>query len=408
MTAPAGTRTAIVGVGCVSALGHDAASFWSALKAGRTGIGPLQLWRYDNRHIRVAAQVPPFDSAAHFAPHVLPALDPFSQYAMLAAREAVAGSGLERGEVAGPRTAVIVDTGAGGSQTIAEAAHGFYARQEQRTSPNIVPSLMPNAAASQVAIDFGVQGPTFSVCTACASGNHAVGMGHMLLATGAVDRVIAGGSEAVVHPASMRAWEALRVLSPDTCRPFSRGRNGIVLGDGAGMFVLERAADARRRGARILAEVAGYSLTADAGDLLRPDRARIGQTMAAAVAAAGLAPEDVGYINAHGTGTILNDVTESAAIEDVFGDHAARLAVSSTKSMHGHALGAASALELVATALALAEQIVPPTANRLGRDDKCRLDYVPNEARPMRFRAALSNAFAFGGLNAVLALTAAE
>lgn len=406
MTAMA--RSAITGMGCVSALGLDVPSFWSALKAGRSGIGPLRLSRYENRFVRVAAQVPPFDAAAHFAAYLLPALDPFSQYALLAAREAVAGSGLERGSFAGPRTAVIIGTGAGGSQTIAEAAYSFYAIQEKRTSPNIVPSLMPNAAASHVAIDLGVQGPTFSVCSACASGNHAVALGHMLLSAGTVDRVIAGGTEAVIHPASMRAWEALRVLSPDTCRPFSSGRNGIVLGDGAGIFVLERAADARRRGARTFAEVAGYGMTADAGDLLRPDRTRIGQTMVAAIEAAGLKPDDVGYINAHGTGTILNDITESEAIEDVFGDRAARLAVSSTKSMHGHALGAASALELVATALAVAEQIVPPTANWLGRDEKCRLDYVPNEARPLRFRAALSNAFAFGGLNAVLAVAAPE
>jgi len=401
-------RSAITGMGCVSALGLDVPAFWSALKAGRSGIGPLRLQRYENRFVRVAAQVPPFDAAACFAPHLLPALDPFSQYALLAAREAVTDSGLERGTFADQRTAVIIGTGAGGSQTIAEAAHGFYARQEPRTSPNIVPSLMPNAAASQIAIELGAKGPTFAVCSACASGNHAVALGHMLLSAGAVDRVIAGSAEAVVHPASMRAWEALRVLSPDTCRPFSSGRNGIVLGDGAGIVVLERSSDARRRGARVFAEVAGYSMTADAGDLLRPDRARIGQTIAAAIEAAGLEPENVGYINAHGTGTILNDVTESEAIEDVFGDHAARLAVSSTKSMHGHALGAASALELVATALALAEQIVPPTANWLGRDDKCRLDYVPNEARSLRFRAALSNAFAFGGLNAVLAVTAPE
>lgn len=400
-----GARTAIVGLGCVSALGLDVASFWAALKAGRSGIGPLRLSRYDNRFIRVAAQVPEFDAAKHFAPHVLPALDPFSQYALLAAREAVAGSGLDRGAFAGPRTAVIIGTGAGGSQTMTEAAYGFYAKGEARTSPTIVPSLMPNAAASQVAMELSAQGPAFAVCTACASGNHAVGIGHMLLASGAVDRVVAGAAEAVVHPASMRAWEALRVLSPDTCRPFSKGRNGIVLGDGAGIVVLERAADARRRGARIFAEIAGFSMTTDAGDLLRPDRGRIAATMAGAVETAGLEPADIGYLNAHGTGTIMNDVTESEAIEDVFGDHAARLAVSSTKSMHGHALGAASALELVATAMALADQVVPPTANWLERDEKCRLDYVPNEARPLQFKAALSNAFAFGGLNAVVALT---
>jgi nodulation protein E len=230
----------------------------------------------------------------------------------------------------------------------------------------------------------------------------------MLLASGAVDRVIAGGSDASVHPASMVAWEALRVLSPDTCRPFSKGRNGIVLGDGAGIVILERSSDARRRGAKIFANIAGGAMTSDAGDLLRPDQKRIGQTMAAALGAARLRPEDIGYINAHGSGTIANDVTESAAIEDIFGDHAKRLAVSSTKSMHGHALGASGALELIATAMALAEQIVPPTANWIGRDDKCRLDYVPNEARPLAFRAALSNSFAFGGLNCVLAVTAAE
>ncbi|MGE4080834.1 MAG: beta-ketoacyl synthase N-terminal-like domain-containing protein, partial [Reyranella sp.] len=211
-----GTRSAIVGIGCVSALGLDVTSFWSALKAGQSGVGPLRLPRYENRFVRVAAQVPPFDAAAHFAPHVLPALDPSSQYALLAMREAVAGSGLDRASFASPRTGVIVGTGAGGTQTITEAAYSFYVAQEKRTSPNIVPSLMPNAAASQIAFELGAQGPTFAVCTACASGNHAVALAHMLLATGAVDRVICGATEAVVHPAGMRAWEALRVLSSDT------------------------------------------------------------------------------------------------------------------------------------------------------------------------------------------------
>jgi nodulation protein E len=263
---------------------------------------------------------------------------------------------------------------------------------------------MPNAAASHISMEFGATGPAFAVCSACSSSNHAMGVALALVRSGAVDRAITGGSEANINYGNVNAWEALKVLTPNACRPFSRGRNGMSLGDGAGIIVLERMDAARARGAKIYAEMAGSGASADAGDLLRPDANGAAAAIRNALADAGLAPEDVDYVNAHGTGTLLNDPVETAAIRLVFGAHADRLAVSSTKSMHGHALGAAGALEMVATVLALQHQVAPPTVNWIERDPKCDLDYVPNEARAMPIRAAMSNSFAFGGLNAVLAV----
>jgi nodulation protein E len=401
-------KVAVTGLGCISALGPDVAAFWDGLSNGRCGIGPLDLPGIEDLHVKIGGQVKGFDPAAHFAPAKLAALDAFSQFALVAAREAVADAGLSASDIAGPRTAVIVGTGIGGISTLNDAFYQRYGLGKRRIDAATIPKAMPNAAASHISMEFGVNGPAFAVCSACSSANHAMGIALGLVRAGVVDRAITGGSEANLNYGNINAWEALKVLTPNACRPFSRGRNGMSLGDGAGIIVLERMDLAKARGARIHAEMAGSGCSADAGDLLRPDANGAAAAIRNALADAGLAPEDVDYVNAHGTGTLLNDPVETAAIRGAFGAHADKLAVSSTKSMHGHGLGAAGAIEMVATILALEHQVAPPTANWLERDPKCDLDYVPNEARAMSIRAAVSNSFAFGGLNAVLAVKRAS
>ena len=400
-------KIAVTGLGCISALGPDVAAFWDGLSNGRCGIGPLELSNVEGLeplHVMIGAQVKNFDSTAHFAPAKLAALDGFAQYALVAAREALADAGLAASDVAGPRTAVILGTGIGGIGSLNDAFYSRYKLGKRRIDAATIPKAMPNAAASHVSMEFGVTGPAFAVCSACSSANHAMGVALSLVRAGVVDRAITGGSEANLNYGNINAWESLKVLTPNVCRPFSRGRNGMSLGDGAGIIVLERMDAAKARGAKVHAELAGSGCSSDAGDLLRPDANGAATAIRNALSDAGLAPEDIDYINAHGTGTLLNDPVETAAIRIVFGAHADKLAVSSTKSMHGHGLGAAGALEIVATILALRHQVAPPTANWLERDPKCDLDYVPNEARPMKIRAAVSNSFAFGGLNAVLAV----
>jgi len=397
-------QVAVTGLGCISALGPDVAAFWSGLSAGRCGIQSLEFPGADELHVRIGGQIKGFDPVAHFAAAKLPFLDPFAQFAIVAAREAARDSGLTATDLAGPRTAVILGTGIGGISTLNDAFHQRYALGKRRIDAATIPKAMPNAAASHVSMEFGVNGPAFAVCSACSSSNHAMGLALSMIRSGMVDRAITGGTEANLNLANVNAWEALKVLTPDFCRPFSRGRNGMSLGDGAGILILERMDAARARGAKIYAELAGSGSSSDAGDLLRPDANGAATAIRNALTDGGLTSEDIDYVNAHGTGTLLNDPVETAAIRAVFGAHADKLAVSSTKSMHGHALGAAGALEMVATVLALTHQVAPPTANWLERDPKCDLDYVPNEARPTRLRAAISNSFAFGGLNAVLAV----
>jgi nodulation protein E len=290
----------------------------------------------------------------------------------------------------------------GGKSTEDEGFHQLYALGQKRFSPFIIPRSMANAATSQVTMALGITGPSLTISTACSSANHAVGVALWMVRSGLVDAALAGGSEAPFSLGSLRGWEAVRVMAPDTCRPFSRDRKGMVLGEGAAVVVMEPEERARARGARIYGELAGFGMSSDAGHITQPSETGAARAMEAALRDAGLAQDDIGYINAHGTGTAANDVTETRAIRRVFGDDAGRLAVSSTKSMHGHALGAAGALELAATLLAVHEGVLPPTANFTGPGDGCDLDYVPNQAREARVHAALSNSFAFGGLNAVL------
>ncbi|MCC6467370.1 MAG: beta-ketoacyl-[acyl-carrier-protein] synthase family protein [Alphaproteobacteria bacterium] len=402
-------RVAITGLGCIAAPGNDVASFWGALQQGRSGIGPTIAVPHDKLNIKIAAEVRDFDPTQHFEEKRLVLLDRFSQFTLVAARQAVAASGIKFDGALGPDTAVIIGTGAGGMNTLEEA----YARLHggngsSRQIPLTIPRMMVSAAASHLTMEFGITGPSFAVSSACSSANHAIGEAFWMVKSGRARAALGGGSEACVTFGTLKAWEALRVLAPDTCRPFSGGRRGMVLGEGAGVAVLERLDDAKARRAPIICELAGFGMTADAGDIVMPSDVGAAGAMTRALADGGIDPAEVGYINAHGTGTLANDATETKAIRRAFGDHAAKLMISSTKSMHGHALGGAGAIELVAAAMAIKDGVVPPTANYQRPDPACDLDYVPNEARQARVKAALSNSFAFGGLNAVLALRRVE
>ncbi|MBB6244744.1 beta-ketoacyl-[acyl-carrier-protein] synthase family protein [Rhodanobacter sp. MP1X3] len=398
-------RVVITGMGAISALGVGAEALWQGLREGRSGIGPLRHQDAARVRVKVAAQVPEsFDPAAGIDERTLTQLDRTSEFALHAADEAIQQSGLDFSKEVGARTAVIVGTGVGGETTQDEQSRRLYAENATRVHPLSIVRVMTNASASQISIKYGLRGPTFAVASACASANHAIIQAAQMIRYGLADTAITGGTEACISYVVLRGWEAMRVLADDTCRPFSINRRGLVLGEGAGIFVLESLEHAQARGATILAELAGGGMTADATDIVMPSADGAASAMTHALNEAGLAPEDVDYINAHGTGTQANDATETKAIRLAFGAHADRLAVSSTKSMHGHALGASGALELVAVVNAMRYGIVPPTANLDQADPACDLDYVPNVARDMPVRAALSNSFAFGGLNAVLAL----
>ena len=397
-------RVVITGMGAIAAIGLDAKQIWSAMTQGQSGIAPISNIPTDRLNVRIAAEVKNFDPQAHFQEKHLAALDRVSQFALVTAREALKQSGLAFTDALRDRCAVVVGTGVGGENTRDEQFCRLYGDAKGRVHPMTIVRLMTSAPASQISIEFGITGPAFVVSSACASANHALAQAFRMVRGGEVDVAIAGGSEASLSFGSLKAWEAMRVLADDTCRPFSAGRRGVVLGEGAGMFVLESLAHARERGAVILAELAGAGLSSDAADLVYPSVSGAARAMEKALVDGGLAPDAIDYVNAHGTGTAANDPTETKAIHRVFGAHAHRLAVSSTKAMHGHALGASGAIELLAVIGALREGVIPPTINFLEADPACDLDYVPNAARERAVRAVLSNSFAFGGLNAVLAL----
>lgn len=401
-------QVVVTGLGIVSPIGQDLASFEEALFAGRCGIGPITTLPTDRLAIRIAAEVRGFDPDAHFDPRRLGLLDRMSQFALVAARQAVAASGLtftsDLGEALGGRAATILGTGVGGIGTLDDAFHRLYAEDAARLHPFTIPRQMVSAPTSHLSMEFGLTGPAFTASSACASAGHAIAMAFQMVRAGMAEVAVTGGAEASLSVGALKGWEAMRVVSPDGCRPFCRTRNGMVLGEGAAILVLETLEHARARGADILAEVAGAGLSADASDITTPDADGAARAMRAALADAGLDAEEVGYLNAHGTGTAANDATEARAIHAVFGEHARRLTVSSTKSMVGHPLGSAGALEAVATILALRRQTAPPTIGVVEPDPACALDVVPGEARALAgLNAALSNSFAFGGLNAVLA-----
>ena len=396
-------RVVITGLGTISGLGLNVSAFWDALKNGRSAIKPFDL-PIEGTRITLAVTVPDYDPEEYFSTDELTLLDRFSQLAVIAAKEAVADAGLVYGEQILADAAAIIGSGCGGKQTDEATYEQLYIKQRSRVHPLTIPKGMPSAAASMVSMHLGIKGPAFMVSSACASGSHAIIQGMAMIQAGMVDVAIVGASDTPFTYGLLKSWEALRVASNDTCRPFCKDRSGLVLGEGAAMLVLESEDHAKARKAHIYAELAGSGMTSDAGHITRPDINGITNAISSALLHAEIKPEDVDYINAHGTATTTNDITETAAINQVFGEHAKKLAVSSTKAMHGHALGASSALELVATTLAIHHGVIPPTVNFTEADEKCNLDYVPNKAREQDINVALSNSFAFGGLNAVIVL----
>lgn len=397
-------RVVITGLGVISAAGHNAADFWEKVSNGRPSIGEITTIPTDTLTVKIGAEVAGFEPQEYFDKRQLGMLDRFSQFGLVAAREAVSDSGISFEGEAGERAAAIIGSGVGGQTTLDDSYWAIYAEKKSRVHPFTVPRLMINAATSHITMEHGIKGPAYSIASACSSANHAMGQAFLMVRSGMVDAAVTGGAEATITVGTMKGWEALRVMANDTCRPFSKGRTGMVLGEGSAVFVFETLDKAKARGAHIYAEVVGHGLSSDAMDITLPDVGGAARAIAGALKDGGLNPEEVTYVNAHGTGTAANDVTETRALKQVFGDHAGALAISSTKSMVGHALGGAGALELAAVVLGMRDGVVPPTANYVEPDPDCDLDYVPNDAREMQIDAAISNSFAFGGLNAVMAL----
>ncbi|MBS0124387.1 beta-ketoacyl-[acyl-carrier-protein] synthase family protein [Thetidibacter halocola] len=397
-------RVVITGAGTINPLGQSVPQTLAAMREGRCGIGPLQFRDVERLAVKIGAQVQGYDPEAVFNRQQLALYDRFTQFALIAAREALALSGLEFTGALADRSGVVLGTSGGGLTTQDENYRAVYEEGKNRVHPFVVPKLMNNAAASHVSMEFNLRGPSFTVATACASSNHAMGQAFQMVRSGLCTAMVTGGTEAMLCFGGVKAWEGLRVMSKDACRPFSATRNGMVQGEGGGVFVFEDYEHAKARGAEILAEVLGFAMTSDAADIVMPSKQGAARAIAGALKDGGIAKERVGYINAHGTGTAANDKTECAAVADVFGRHADRLMISSTKSMHGHLIGGTGAVELLACIMALRDGVIAPTIGYEEPDPECALDVVPNEAREASVDVVLSNAFAFGGLNAVLAL----
>ncbi len=399
------TRVVITGIGGLCGLGTDAGAIWTGMRAGRSAIGPIANQALHDIKVRTGCEIGQLPDHGIDRKQLV-AMDRFSLLAVIAAREALRQSGLAVDEANTGRVGAIVGVGVCGWEAVEENYRSILLEGRSRAGIFTVPKVMPGAAAGQVSMNLGLRGPVYGVTSACSSSNHAIAAAVDQIRLGRADAMLTGGTDAPMVWGVLKGWEALRVLSPDTCRPFSADRQGLVLGEGAGMVVLESYEHARKRGAAILAEVAGVGLSADASDIVAPTVEGPESAMRACLADAGLNADDVDYLNAHGTGTKANDQIETAAVKRVFGDHAYKLSVSSTKSMHAHCLGASGALELIACVNALQENVVPPTANYREPDPDCDLDVTPNVARERKVRTALSNAFAFGGTNAVLAFKA--
>jgi nodulation protein E len=400
-------------MGVISALGHDRHSFWQALAGGQSGIGPIPqevgpVTEMGMNQVRFknGAAVLGYDGETYFPRKTLNFMDRFAQFAVIAAREAVAQAGIEWTEELRENTAIITGSCMGGRFTDEIGYWELFNKGRHRVHPLTIPLGMSNAGASHISMEFGLHGPAYTISTACSSSAHAIGNALWMVRSGAAPMAIAGGSETPLFLGGLKAWESMRVVSPDTCRPFSVNRSGMILGEGGAMVIMEPLERALARGATPLAEIVGFGMSADASHITQPSAEGAARAIRGAIRDGGLVPEHVGYINAHGTATEANDRMEAEAIHAVFGSRAATLPVSSTKSMHGHTLGAAGAIEAVATVMALSNHVLPPTANFTELDPHCELDVIPNEARPADVEVALSQSFAFGGLNAVLAFRA--
>ncbi|WP_380052287.1 beta-ketoacyl-[acyl-carrier-protein] synthase family protein [Falsihalocynthiibacter sp. SS001] len=397
-------RVVITGQGAINALGHTATATMEAMREGRCGIGPLQFRDVERLSITIGGQVTDYDAEQLFNRQQIALYDRYTQFTLIAAKEAMAQSGIEFEGQLSYRSGVILGTAGGGMNTQDENYRSVYEEGKNRVHPFVVPKLMNNAATSHVSMEYNLKGPSFTVATACASSNHAMGQAFNMIRCGMADAMLTGGSESMLCFGGVKAWEGLRVMTRDACRPFSANRNGMVQGEGAAVFVFEEYEHARARGAEILAEVVGFAMSSDASDIVMPSKQGAARAIAGALQDAKLDPSQVAYVNAHGTGTAANDKTECAAVADVFGTAADDLMISSTKSMHGHLIGGTGAVELLACIMALRDGVIAPTIGYEQEDPECALDVVPNIAREAKVEHVLSNAFAFGGLNAVLAL----
>ena len=397
-------RVVITGAGTINALGHSVEDTMKAMAEGQCGIGPLAFRDVERLSIQIGGQVRGFEAEGRYNRQQMSLYDRFTQFTLAAAAEAIAQSGITFSGETAAKSGVVLGTAGGGVSTWDDNYRAVYEDGKNRVHPFVVPKLMNNAAARHVSMEYNLKGPSFTVSTACASSNHAMAQAFQMVRTGMAPAMVTGGSESMLCFGGVKAWEGLRVMSKDACRPFSANRNGMVQGEGAGIFVFEEYEHAKLRGAEILCEVAGFAMSSDASDIVMPSKNGAARAIAGALQDAKLNPEDVGYINAHGTGTAANDKTECAAVADVFGPHADQLMISSTKSMHGHLIGGTGAVELLACIMALRDGIIAPTIGYEEPDPECALDVVPNVARDAKVDVVLSNAFAFGGMNAVLAL----
>lgn len=403
-------RVVITGMGVISPVGLTLDSFWESIASGKSGVSRITRFDPSAYSTQIAAQVEGFDPQNYMGRKEAKRMDRFAQFAMAAAEMAREHAGLKREEVSGDRAGIVMGTGIGGMETLTEQFETLQAKGPSRVSPFFIPMMIANMAAGQIAIALGLKGPSSTVVTACAASSNAIGDAFRLLQWGYADLMFAGGSEASIVPLAFAGFCSMKAMSTrnedpaSACRPFDRDRDGFVMGEGAGMLVLETLPHAIARGANILAEIVGYGVTSDAYHITDPAPGGEGgaRSMLRAIQDAGIMPEDIGYINAHGTSTPANDRNETQAIKAVFGEHAYKIPVSSTKSMTGHLLGAAGAIELIACVLAINNKLIPPTINYTTPDEECDLDYVPNKARPAEIRYALSNSFGFGGQNATL------
>jgi nodulation protein E len=397
-------RVVVTGQGVVTPLGTGVDRFWAGLKSGECGIRQVRTFSTEDLYITIAGEIPDFDPKERLKSKALLLADKYSQYAGCAAQEAVAQSKLEVPllDPGSYRSACVIGSGVGGLTTLEFSYKMLFKENKRATHPLTLLKAIGSSASAHVSIEYGIKGPTFGVVSACSTATHAIGLVYQMIRSGLVDVGLAGAAEASLNWGATRAWQAMRVLSPDGLWPFSKNRNGTVLAEGAGILMLEDYEHAKNRGAPILAELMGFGMTADAADMVNPSIDGASTAMQIALDDARLAPSDIDYINAHGTATAVNDVNETRAIKRVFGDAANKLSISSTKSMHGHCLGAGGGIEAVAAVKSIGEKFVPPTVGLTEPDPECDLDYTPNKGRAREVNYAMSNSFAFGGLNAVL------
>ena len=402
-----GTRRVVVtGVGVVTPIGLNTSEFWESVKVGKSGVSELGGFPLEDLKILIAAQIKDFDPKVRLKnfkrDKIIVHADRYSWFAAAAAEEAVRQSGIEFPVENPYRAACIIGSGAGGLTTFETAYRDLFIHNKRATNPLTLLRIIGSSASAHVGIEFGIKGPTFATCSACSTATHAIGLARDYIKNDLVDVAICGASESVINYGTMKAWQALHVLSAQGCFPFAKKRNGTVLGEGAGILVLEEYEHAKRRGATILAELVGYGMASDSQDMVKPTVEGPSYAMQKALHDAGIEASEIDYLNAHGTATKDNDINETRAIKEVFKNSASKLAISSTKSMTGHPLGAGGGIEAVACIKAMQESWVPPTIGLDEPDPECDLDYVPNVGRSMKVNYAMSNSFAFGGLNAVV------